>query len=186
MKDFHTYVSTHSRQINSLAKRLQYYNQDYSTDTIVGMLKTAIWESENVTLKGLYFTVLNRILEEKGCIYTGKEFVKLTVPLEEGLTSDPIVTDWGKIDYQTMLDDILSQSKLEEVEVFVIAASNQLSTPSSLTGKYKKIMDNLDCLYNIRPLTHKEIATLIGTTPHNVSSIKQKAMAKIMEFCENK
>jgi len=188
LEEFDSYTTQYKYQIRSLAYRLHKNNPEYSIQEIITMLMTAIWETPKPTSQTIYFVVLNRILDEKGFCYLNGKLTKLTTPLEdnqgttESIQCPPIIQANNKV----LLDTIMQEAKLDQDEVFVTALAHQLSTPSVLKGKWKTILDNIDPLYNIRPLTYKEISAIMGIPIQIVSQLKKSAISKLERYCGNK
>jgi len=173
--------------INKITNRLLSQNSDYTREQIYSMVVSDIWEKideeKNLSEKSIYLSTLNRVLEEKGLRYRGKDLYSPLVRTEYDILSIESDEDFyhkiNKSDFSFATDTMLSV--LSQPEIMVIALSYGLSTPAPLSGKHKKFLDNVEDTYYSRKLTHKEIAAIMGLTVNRMLSVKNKAFKKLVK-----
>jgi len=183
--DFLMFVEDNPTFISRTCRKLRILNSEYTVTEIRGIVISAIYESKEPNKKGIYLKALNRILEEKGLVYKGKELYKPTIRSsdnDEGLIEVASFQDYNSkqsVRPEEKVNKLLENSDLTQDEVFVMALTFGLSTPKSLHGKYKKILDNIEEMYYHKILRIQEIAAIMDRSPREISSLKKTAIKKL-------
>ena len=142
------------------------------------MAETAVWENPKLSSRGVYLSILNRILEEKGFEYRGNATTKPLVNVESDGRA-PVTL--GDPDYQVLVNELFINAKLTQKEIFILSLSFGLSTPNALSGEYKETLDSMEDLYYFRPLKRREVAKIANIATPEVSKICKQAIGKINE-----
>jgi hypothetical protein len=178
MDDFYEYVKEHNRQIESTARSIQYLNQEYQVKDIKAMVWTAIWEElheeKPITMKGIGYTVLKRVLEEKGVKYNKGELLKPVSIID----TMPFISSSPPKDYTSILKDMFSLCKLTQEEMVVLVLCYGLES-TSLKGQYKEIVDQLRNNCNYNPLTYFQISKLLSRDKKIINKIHTTAWRKL-------
>lgn len=179
IKILYDYMDKKSNKVKKITGRLYRKNPDYEYKEIKNMVLTALFECETIpTDKQIYLTVLNRILEEKGYKYRENSLIKLTVNVKDEILENNS-HNLEEINAPELLNQIFCKAALSQDEVFVTAIVNGLSSPKCLTGKLKEMLDDMPLIYYIRPLTKKEIASIMGVKMAQVDTLWKTAIKKI-------
>lgn len=166
--------------INSVATRLYRKNPDYTYQAIVDMVKTAIWGlRNNITKKGVYCVVLERILEEKGFKYKDKELYRPIGAIDFEILNKMNIEAPKEQDYS--IGAIMKKAQLTSEEMFVLACIYNIEVPIG-EEYYQKILDNMPSFMYARRMKTPEIAIRMKTTEIKVEQLHKSAIKKMQEY----
>jgi hypothetical protein len=170
-------------KINSVVARLKRHNSDYSTAEIRTMADTAVWEKSIDSYAELYYTVLGRILEEKGYVYQGDQFVKMEISSSESLDSHGYYEGIRK-QVSNLIQTLLRIAKLSDEELFVLGCIYKIE-PVFSGKKISEMFKSLPPYVDSQKMTYKNIGAYIGKDAKAISVTHHGAITKLEKICAN-